>query len=219
MPVASPHLAAPRERRAPLLTLRRVRLATGLVLFAYATLHFLNHALGNVSVATMERGLVAQKVVWQSIPGSVVLYVSLFTHMGLGFWALFERRQFRWTRLEATQLVLGLSIPFLLADHFYGTRVAVSLFGTDKGYAEELFRFWVFQRTFVAAAAWSAAAATFSFSLSPFCGALVAISKALLGRIRVLKKGPGGIGARGPARSTEYGSEFRNRNRGLSRGL
>ena len=61
--------------------------------------------------------------------------------MGLGFWALYERRQFRWTGFEATQLVLGLTIPFLLADHVFGTRVALSLFGADKDYAQELYKF------------------------------------------------------------------------------
>ena len=63
--------------------------------------------------------------------------------MGLGFWALYARRHFRWTRLEATQLVLGLAIPFLLADHVIGSRVSFSQFGIDKGYAEELLKFWV----------------------------------------------------------------------------
>jgi adenylate cyclase len=135
--------AAPARRRAPFLTLRRVRLGTGLVLFAYVTLHFLNHALGNISVDAMEKGLAVQKFIWQSRPGALVLYASVLIHMSLGFWALFERRQFRWTRLEATQLVLGLSIPFLLTDHVFGTRVSLSAFGTDKGYAEELLKFWV----------------------------------------------------------------------------
>ena len=63
--------------------------------------------------------------------------------MGLGFWALYARRHFRWTRLEASQLVLGLAIPFLLADHVIGSRVSFSQFGIDKGYAEELLKFWV----------------------------------------------------------------------------
>jgi adenylate cyclase len=74
----------------------------------------------------------------------VILYVSLLTHMSLGFWALYERRRFRWTRLEATQLVLGLSIPFLLTNHVIGARVALSQFGIEKGYAQELANFWVF---------------------------------------------------------------------------
>src|SRR5208283_2302859 len=31
----------------------------------------------------------------------------------------------------------------LLTDHVFGTRVALSLFGTDKGYAQELLKFFV----------------------------------------------------------------------------
>ncbi len=123
--------------------LRQVRLATGLVLFAYVTTHFIDHALGNISVAAMEDGLVVQKWIWQTPPGAIILYVSMAVHMSLGFWALYQRRNFRWTRLEATQLALGLSIPFLLADHVLGTRVSLSLYGTEKGYAEELLKFWV----------------------------------------------------------------------------
>ena len=91
----------------------------------------------------MESGLAIQKLIWRSLPGTAILYLSLLTHMSLGFWALYARRHFRWTRLEATQLVLGLAIPFLLADHVIGSRVSFSQFGLDKGYAEELLKFWV----------------------------------------------------------------------------
>ena len=124
-------------------SLRQIRLVTGLVLFLYVTLHFANHALGNISVGAMESGLVIQKLIWQSLPGAVILYLSLLTHMSLGFWALYERRRFRWTRLEATQLALGLSIPFLLANHVIGTRVGLSQFELEKGYAQELASLWV----------------------------------------------------------------------------
>jgi adenylate cyclase len=131
------------RRRAARLSLRQTRLASGLILFTYVTLHFLNHALGNISVEAMDKGLAIQKLLWQSTLGAILLYTALTIHMSLGFWALYQRRQFRWTRLEATQLVLGLSIPFLLADHVIGTRVSLSLFGTDKGYIQELLKFWV----------------------------------------------------------------------------
>jgi adenylate cyclase len=124
-------------------SLRQIRLATGLVLYVYVTLHFANHALGNISIGAMESGLAFQKLIWQSPPGAVILYASFLTHMSLGFWALYERRRFRWTRLEATQLVLGLSIPFLLTNHVIGTRVALSQFGIEKAYAQELVGFWV----------------------------------------------------------------------------
>jgi adenylate cyclase len=125
-------------------SLRQIRLATGFVLYVYVTLHFANHALGNISVGAMESGLAIQKLIWQSVAGATILYASLLTHMSLGFWALYQRRRFRWTRLEATQLVLGLSIPFLLTNHVIGTRVALSQFGLEKGYAQELANFWVF---------------------------------------------------------------------------
>jgi adenylate cyclase len=124
-------------------SLRQIRLTTGLVLFVYVTLHFANHALGNISIGAMESGLAIQKLIWQSLPGAVILYASLLTHMSLGFWALYERRRFRWTRLEATQLILGLSIPFLLTNHLIGTRVALSQFGLEKGYAQELVSLWI----------------------------------------------------------------------------
>src|SRR5262249_40004217 len=62
-------------------------------------------------------------------PGAVIIYASLATHMGLGFWPLYERRNFRFTRAEAMQLALGLCIPVLIADHVLGTRVSLSLFG------------------------------------------------------------------------------------------
>ena len=45
--------------------------------------------------------------------------------------------------MEAMQLALGLTIPFLLTDHVLGGRVSLSLFGTEKGYAEVLLKLWV----------------------------------------------------------------------------
>jgi adenylate cyclase len=132
-----------RHRAGRMPSLREIRLAAGLVVFTYVTLHFVDHALGNVSIGAMESGLALLKLIWQSPPGAILLYSALTTHMCLGFWALYERRDFRLTRIEATQLVLGLSIPFLLVDHLLATRVSLSLFGTEKGYAEVLLKFWV----------------------------------------------------------------------------
>jgi adenylate cyclase len=123
--------------------LRQIRLATGLVLYVYVALHFANHALGNISIGAMESGLAIQKLIWQSAPGAAILYIALLTHMSLGFWALYARRRFDWTRLEAAQLILGLAIPFLLTSHLIATRVALSQFGLEKGYAQELVSFWV----------------------------------------------------------------------------
>lgn len=122
---------------------RRVRLATGLTLFTYVSLHLLNHSLGNISIGAMEAGLLVQKFIWQGVLGTVALYVALATHLSLGLWAFYERRHFGWTTTEIVQLVLGLSIPPLLANHVFVTRISLALFGTQKGYAQELYSFWV----------------------------------------------------------------------------
>ena len=122
---------------------RSVRLTTGLVLFTYVGTHLLNHSLGNISLAWMERDLLVQKFIWQGWLGTCVLYSALVTHFFLGLWALYERRSVHWNRSEVTQLILGLCIPPLLANHLANTRVAFAAFGLNKGYAQLLYSFWI----------------------------------------------------------------------------
>ena len=103
---------------------RQVRLACGLVMFAYIFSHFINHALGNISYATMDAWL-AWHIWWWRIPiVNSTLYAAAATHFSLGLWALYQRRHFRYTVAEITQLVLGLSIPLWLASHFGAQRVS-----------------------------------------------------------------------------------------------
>src|SRR3978361_1284377 len=115
--------------------IRTLRLVTGLTLFTYIGTHLLNHALGNVSIAAMEDGLLIQKWIWQGVLGTAALYSALATHFCLGLWAFYQRRHFGWTRTEVTQLALGLCIPFLLMNHLFATRIALAQFGLEKGYA------------------------------------------------------------------------------------
>ena len=68
--------------------LRQVRLISGLVLFTYITLHLTNHALGNISLDVMERGLLVQKFIWQGWIGSAALYLALATHFVLGLYEI-----------------------------------------------------------------------------------------------------------------------------------
>ncbi|WP_242539925.1 adenylate/guanylate cyclase domain-containing protein [Trinickia mobilis] len=122
---------------------RSIRLMTGLVVFAYVGTHLLNHSLGNVSLTWMERDLLVQKFIWQGWLGTAVLYSALVTHFFLGLWALYERRSLHWTPGEMAQLVLGLCIPPLLANHLVNTRAAFAEFGLNKGYAQLLYSFWI----------------------------------------------------------------------------
>jgi adenylate cyclase len=122
---------------------RQVRLACGLVLFAYLVSHFLNHALGNISMEALATGVYYHTSFWQFLPVAIVLYAAALVHTGLGIWALYMRRQFRWKAIEPLQLVLGLSIPALIIAHIVGVRVGESLFGHEKLYPQELYAFWV----------------------------------------------------------------------------
>ncbi len=122
---------------------RRLRLASGLVLFTYVATHLIDHALCNASWRTADAMLLVQKWVWQGVVGTTLLYGALLIHMWLGLQALYRRRYFRWTRTEMLQLGLGLAFPALLANHLSVTRTALTLYGLNKGYVAELASLWV----------------------------------------------------------------------------
>ncbi|MEX0759178.1 MAG: adenylate/guanylate cyclase domain-containing protein [Tistlia sp.] len=114
---------------------RRLRLASGLVLLGYVGLHLLNHALGLVSLGAAERLLEGLRVFWGGPAGTLLLYGALLIHVALAFWALYARRRLSdLGRGEAAQLVLGFLVPPLLAAHVLGTRAIGELFGTEAGY-------------------------------------------------------------------------------------
>jgi adenylate cyclase len=121
---------------------RQVRLVCGMVLFAYLLSHFLNHALGNISVDALAEGVHYHTRFWQFLPVAIILYTAMLLHGGLGIWALYQRRQFSWIAIEPLQLLLGLSIPLLVAFHVIGARVGQTLFGHEKLYPQELYSFW-----------------------------------------------------------------------------
>jgi adenylate cyclase len=125
------------------ISVRQVRLASGLVLFAYLLSHFLNHALGNISMDALAAGVYYHVAFWQFPPVGMVFYGSALVHTGLGIWALYERRQFRWKAIEPLQLVLGLSIPALIITHIVGVRLGQTLFGHDKLYPQVFFAYWI----------------------------------------------------------------------------
>lgn len=125
------------------ISIRQVRLGCGLVLFAYLVSHFLNHALGNVSMEALAGGVYYHILFWQFLPVAIVFYAAALIHAGLGLWALYDRRQFRWKAIEPLQLVLGLSIPALIISHVVGVRLGQTLFGHEKLYPQVFFAFWI----------------------------------------------------------------------------
>ena len=128
---------------------RRLRLITGLVLLAYVTSHLVNHSLGLISLDAMEAGRIWFLAAWRSPPGTVLLFGSLFAHLGLSTWSLYERRSLVMPWGEAAQLALGFAIPFLLLSHIIGTRGAYQIAGTNDTYTYVLLVHWVFDTSYI----------------------------------------------------------------------
>src|SRR5579863_8081311 len=111
--------------------IRRIRLASGLVMLTYVAMHLLNHALGLVSIPAM--GWALTEIVfplWSLRVMQIALYGSVLAHYALALWALWQRRTLRLRGGELLQLVLGFLIPLLVTRHVVGTRVADDFFGT-----------------------------------------------------------------------------------------
>ncbi|RED24236.1 adenylate cyclase [Rhodopseudomonas thermotolerans] len=122
---------------------RQVRMFCGLVLFAYLLSHFLNHALGNISAEALHDGVMWHLAVWQFLPVTILFYGSVAIHGGLGLWALYQRRQFRWRTLEPLQLALGLSVPLLIYGHVIAMRLGNVLYDQDRLYPQVLYSYFV----------------------------------------------------------------------------
>lgn len=130
-------------RRPSRVTIRRLRLASGLTLFAYAFTHLLNHAFGIRSLDAMQQAADYLLDPWQSLPGLLLLYGAGATHLALGFVAFWRRRHLRMPGTEVVQLTLGLSIPLLLISHAATVRIGEAAFDLRIGYSRVIYQYFV----------------------------------------------------------------------------
>ncbi len=121
---------------------RNLSLISGLVLFAFAATHFLNHAIGLFNLELMDQVQGLRLTVTRSWPGVLILVAALIIHVVFGLKKTLGRRTLRLPTWELAQIVLGLAIPFLLLPHIIDTHVANSLFGVQDSYLYELARLW-----------------------------------------------------------------------------
>ena len=124
--------------------LKRIRLGSGLVLFLYVGTHLLTLALGLGSLDALDVGRDIFIGFWRGWVGIVLLYGALLTHLSLVLYTLYQRRSLRLKPLEYTQVLLGLTIPFLLVEHALGTRMLEFLYGVDDDYIYIVLVLWVF---------------------------------------------------------------------------
>src|SRR5262249_57982689 len=71
--------------------IRRVRLGAAFVLLTYLILHFINHALGLISLDATEAGRRWFLVMWRNPIGTLALYGAITVHRGLALWLLYQR--------------------------------------------------------------------------------------------------------------------------------
>lgn len=124
------------------IVIRRTRLTTGLILFCFATTHFLNHASGLLRLDAMEAVRLVLLWPWRTVVGQLLLYGSFTIHAGLGLYALYRRRHFRMPPSERWQLLLGLSIPPVFLAHAINVRLGMLLYGVPDSYARVLTNLW-----------------------------------------------------------------------------
>jgi adenylate cyclase len=115
-------------------SLRRLRLLSGLVLFAYIGLHLLNHALGMFSLALAEGALRIAIAFWRIPLVTVILYGAAALHFALALRTLYSRREWNLPWLEILRLASGFSFPLLLIGHAVNTRLADTLFEFRPSY-------------------------------------------------------------------------------------
>lgn len=121
---------------------QKLRLLSGLILFAFAATHFLNHSLGLFSIDAMTLVQDWRIAATRSLPGSFILGLALLVHITLALAKFVRRNTLRMPIWEGVQIVLGLAIPLFLFPHIVNTRVAHTLFGVNDFYFYELVRLW-----------------------------------------------------------------------------
>lgn len=117
---------------------REFRMWAGIVLFAFVTMHLVNHALGVLGVPAMEAAQDWRTWLWRTWPGTIALYGAAAVHAGLALKRIVLRRACRMPLEEGVQIILGLAIPLLVIEHAIGTRYGSAVLGTDDSYRNVL---------------------------------------------------------------------------------
>ena len=123
--------------------INRVRLYSGLVLFAFLATHLVNHAMGIVSVQAMDAGRGVFLFVWRSWPGTAVLVLATVAHVVMALIAIYRRRAWQGlSRAEIVQYLTSIAIPPLLVLHLLANRGLHEMYGLEDTYSWVLMALW-----------------------------------------------------------------------------
>jgi len=121
---------------------QRLQIISGLILFTFVLFHFLNHAMGLISLDLMLSFQEFRQFFTRSILGSIILGAALLTHMGLVLYRLAMRSTLKLPIWDWSRILLGLSIPILLIPHIANTRGVNLLKGVNDDYLYVLPNIW-----------------------------------------------------------------------------
>ena len=131
------------------LIIRQLRMYSGLIIFLYVTIHLLNHSLGLVSIKLMDQvsDYVSNFVRINAI--SAILYLSFLIHLVFGLSSLFKRRSFNMSSKDWAQLILGLTLPWILIVHLIANGYATRFENLESSYALLVLATWVFDTKYI----------------------------------------------------------------------
>lgn len=124
---------------------KKLRIITGLILFAFVAMHLVNIAMGLSSVALMERAQPWLLGLWSNIVMGPILMIAFLVHMGLGLQAIYRRNTLQIKRNDLVQIVSSLILVPLLIPHFVGTYVVREFFDLPQYYPGTLMLFWYYE--------------------------------------------------------------------------
>lgn len=122
---------------------RTARLVSGLILMVFVTMHLANLALNLISIDTADAGLEWLTEPWRILPAKILLYGAAAVHIVLVLRTLYLRRTLKMPGREAAQIVLGLLIPLLIAEHVIGVHVYRAITGLDADYEFVARALWI----------------------------------------------------------------------------
>ena len=80
----------------------RLRLVSGLILTLFVVGHFINHALGIVSLKAMNDNLKYFIQPWREPVGEALLIGALLVHVGIAIYTLYQRRSLKMSSVTIT---------------------------------------------------------------------------------------------------------------------
>ena len=122
--------------------IRTIRIVSGLVLFAFVTMHLVNVAFGLRSIEAMDDARPWLMAVWTNPLGSIVLTAAFLAHFALGLVAIYRRNTLRVSVTDGVQIVASLVVIPLLTPHVVGTALAAR-FGIEPSFATLIPYFWI----------------------------------------------------------------------------